>query len=165
MSARTRVRVPAELRFEVEDLYADYVACLDEGRFDEWPDFFAEDCLYKVIPRENWERDLPLATIRAESRGMLRDRVAGIQRTMMYAPRTCRHIVSSIRVTDVPEGGPVRVEANYLVIQTLLEEPSEVFQAGRYLDTLVRSDGRLLFREKLCVFDSVLVNNSLIYPI
>lgn len=161
--------VPPELRFEVEDLYAAYVECLDEGRYEDWPGFFVEDCVYKVIPRENWERDLPLCTIRAEGRGMLADRVVGIRQTMMYAPRVCRHYVTSIRVHEAgagaEEGARIRVQANYLVIQTPLEAPSEVFQAGRYLDTLERRDGRLLFREKLCVFDSVLINNSLIYPI
>jgi len=30
---------------------------------------------------------------------------------------------------------------------------------------LVREDGRLKFKEKLCIFDSVLIPASLIYPI
>ena len=45
------------------------------------------------------------------------------------------------------------------------DEPSELFQAGRYLDEIVRDGGRLRFRQKLCVFDSVLIGNSLIYPV
>jgi salicylate 5-hydroxylase small subunit len=40
-----------------------------------------------------------------------------------------------------------------------------VFNAGRYIDRLVRADGRLLFASRLCVFDSELIPNSIIYPI
>ena len=46
----------------LEELYAAYTACLDEERFEEWPEFFVEQCLYKIVPRENFERGLPLAT-------------------------------------------------------------------------------------------------------
>ncbi|HEV7371810.1 aromatic-ring-hydroxylating dioxygenase subunit beta [Arenibaculum sp.] len=154
-----------ELRFEVADLYADYAECLDEQRFADWPDFFTEDCVYKIIPRENFERGLPLCTVWAESRGMLKDRVTGITETMMYMPRTCRHIVSAPRIHALGADGSIGVRANYLVVQILADEPARVFQVGRYLDTLVRSDGVLRFREKLCVFDDVLIDNSLIYPV
>ena len=33
------------------------------------------------------------------------------------------------------------------------------------LDRIVRQEGRLLFAEKLCVYDSVVIPNSLIYPV
>jgi salicylate 5-hydroxylase small subunit len=44
------------------------------------------------------------------------------------------------------------------------DEPTRVFNAGHYRDKLVIEDDRLEFREKVCVFDSLLVPNSLIYP-
>ena len=43
-------------------------------------------------------------------------------------------------------------------------EPT-VFMVGRYLDTLVRRDGRLLFRERVVVCDNHHVRRSLIMPI
>jgi 3-phenylpropionate/cinnamic acid dioxygenase small subunit len=43
-----------ELRLELEQLYADYVGCLDEERFEDWPQFFTEDCIYRIVPRENF---------------------------------------------------------------------------------------------------------------
>jgi salicylate 5-hydroxylase small subunit len=156
--------VPTDLRAEIADLYADYAACLDEARFADWPGFFTEVCTYKVVPRENYDRSLPLSTIWAESRGMLEDRVVGITQTMMYAPHYWRHLISLPRIREV-DGDVVRVEANYAIVKTIPDEMSELFQAGRYLDEIVRDDGRLRFREKLCVFDSVLIGNSLIYPV
>jgi len=152
------------LGLEVHDLYARYAACLDHGDFKDWPDFFTAECVYKLIPRENHDRGLPLATLSFESKGMLRDRVFGISETLFHQPYYQRHIVSGVRVTG-EEAGLVLAEANYLVIRTKKNQPSEVFNAGRYIDRLARVDGRLLYASKLCVFDSELIPNSIIYPI
>jgi salicylate 5-hydroxylase small subunit len=152
------------LALELQTLYADYCACIDEGRYSDWPDFFVEDCVYKIIPRENYDRGLPLATLSFESRGMLRDRVFGITQTLFHAPYYQRHIVSGIRITSV-EPDRVGAEANYLVIRTRQNEPSEVFNAGRYVDVVVREQGRLRFQQRCCVFDSELIPNSIIYPL
>lgn len=157
-------RDAAVLTAQLQGLYADYCACLDERRFDEWPQFFTEDCLYKLIPRENFDRGLPLATLAFESRGMLEDRVYAVSQTLFHVPYYQRHILSSVRVRGT-EGDVVRCEASYLVIRTRQNEPSELLNTGRYVDVVVRQDERLRFRERLCVFDSELIPNSIIYPI
>ena len=51
-----------DLRGLVDELYADYVGCLDDGDFERWPEFFTERCSYRIVPRENHDRGLPLAT-------------------------------------------------------------------------------------------------------
>src|SRR5262245_11831180 len=155
---------PSELRLALEELYANYAACLDEERFEEWPDFFAEPCLYKIVSRENFDRGLPLATWLCESKGYLADRVTAIRKTAVYAPRYVRRMVSGMRVLGWNDG-VLEVRANYLAVETLQDELTRIFNAGQYRDKLVVEDGRLKFREKLCIFDSVLVPNSLIYPL
>ena len=97
------------LRLEIEDLYADYAACLDEGELERWPDFFVESGVYRVVSRENYDQDLPLATMLCEGRGMLRDRVHSIRETSMFAPRYLRHLVSAVRVRS--EGDELRANA------------------------------------------------------
>jgi 3-phenylpropionate/cinnamic acid dioxygenase small subunit len=153
-----------DLRFEVDDLYADYVACLDDGELERWPEFFTDECLYKIVPRENFDRGLPLALMLCESKGMCQDRVEALRRASVYAPRALRHLVGNIRIVAEDPAG-IRVQANYLVLQTLTDEPTQVFNAGKYVDRLVRNAGRLKFKEKLCIFDSVIVPGSLVYPI
>jgi salicylate 5-hydroxylase small subunit len=153
-----------ELRLELEALYADYAAALDEERFEDWPEFFTADCTYKIIPRENFERGLPLATWSSENRDNLLDRVVAIRRTMVYAPRYMRRLVTGIRILGW-EGEVLQVRANYLALETLTDELTRVFNTGQYRDRIVVADGRLRFREKLCVFDSLLVPNSLIFPL
>ena len=152
------------LRFEIEDLYAAYAECLDDGELERWPDFFTDECLYKIIPRENFERDLPLAVMMCESKRMLQDRVEALRRTSVYAPRALRHLLSGIHIKG-HEDGIIRVQASYAVLQTLTDEDTRVFNAGKYLDRLVRDGDGLKFKEKLCVFDSVVVPGSLIYPL
>ncbi|HTZ77588.1 MAG TPA: aromatic-ring-hydroxylating dioxygenase subunit beta [Stellaceae bacterium] len=153
-----------ELRDEIDALYADYAEALDDNEIERWPQFFVEDCLYKVVPRENWERDLPVALMRCESRGMLIDRVNAVRNTAVYAPRSFRHLIGQFRIREeAPEH--YRVRANYVVLQTLVDDLTRIQNAGKYLDLVVRTGDGLRFKEKICVFDSVLVPNSLIYPI
>lgn len=150
-------------RAAIQELYDAYVEALDEGRLEDWPELFTEQCLYQVIPRENFERGLPLAAALCESRAGLRDRVTALRRTSMYAPRWVRHLVGGLRVQAGAEGWQVR--ANYAVFETRVDEPTEILSVGRYHDVVVRDGERLRFREKRCVYDSILVPNSLVYPI
>jgi 3-phenylpropionate/cinnamic acid dioxygenase small subunit len=159
-----RSLAPRELRAEIEALFADYLGCLDEERFEDWPNFFVEDCLYKIVPRENFERGLPLATWLSESRGYLLDRVVGIRKTMVYAPRRIRRMISGIRVIGW-EGDAVRTRASYAAFETLADEPTRVFNVGEYRDAIVAEGGALKFRERICIFDSLVVPNSLIFPL
>jgi 3-phenylpropionate/cinnamic acid dioxygenase small subunit len=156
--------VSVELRLAVEDLHSEYCAALDERRYEDWAALFTEDCLYRIVPRDNHERGLPLALMHCESRGMLLDRIVALRETSYYAPRALRHMVSGIRVAAEADG-VLRGQANYLVLQTLPEQPTTLFNAGRYLDVVVREAAGLRFRERLCVFDSILVPNSLIVPL
>ena len=156
--------ISLEQRFALEDLYARYSACLDEARFADWPDFFTEACWYRVVPRENFDRGLPLSTMAAESRGMLKDRVYGIQNTLYHQPYYQRHIVSGLFVRAVtPEG--IHTQANYAVFRTKLSGLTTVFNVGRYLDTVLRTPQGLKFASRVCVYDSEMIPNSIIYPI
>lgn len=153
-----------ETRALLDELYGDYCACLDEGDIDAWPEFFVDDCTYKIIPRDNYDRGLPIAAMLCESKGYLLDRVRAIKETSSFAPRALRHLVSAVQIRSLTDG-VLTAEANFAVMQTLADQETQVFMAGRYFDTLVAQDGALKFTEKLCVYDTVLVPNSLIYPL
>lgn len=157
-------RPDAALRFEIEDLYAEYADVLDTEDLERWPELFVEDAFYDVIPRENYERDMPLAIMRCDSRAMMQDRVRAIRETLMFEPRYVRHLISSFRIAANGDG-EIDVTANYAVLETLPDEMTKVLNAGRYVDMLVREDGKLRFKQKRCVYDSSVVPNSLVYPV
>jgi len=152
------------LRAEIDALNGDYAAALDERRFDDWPEFFVEDATYQVQARENFDRGLPLSLMCLESRGMMKDRVYGITQTIYHGPYYTRHVIGPARLLDV-QGDRIRAEANYAVFRTRPGDASEVYNVGRYVDEIVRTGAGLKLARRLCVYDSEMVLNSLIYPI
>ena len=152
------------LHHQIDQLNAAYAAALDEKRFDDWPLFFTEDGHYKVQARENFDRGLPLALIALESRGMMKDRVYGITQTIYHGPYYTRHIVSPARIKLV-KNDVVKAEANYAVFRTKPGNISEVYNVGRYIDEIIKKGDSWKFRNRLCVYDSEMILNSLIYPV
>jgi 3-phenylpropionate/cinnamic acid dioxygenase small subunit len=150
-------------RDALRDFYDDYYNTLDDVRLEDWPSFFTEDCIYRVIPRENFEAGYTLSTIYAESRGMLVDRVMGVTRTQMFAPRYYRRFPGPLRVVG-PDGDGVRTRHNLLVVQTLIDRKSEIVLSAVCHDVVVADEGRLRLRQRIVVFDSEMIPNSLIYP-
>jgi salicylate 5-hydroxylase small subunit len=158
------VTVDPQLRQAIADLYAAYAACLDDGRHEEWPDFFTEDAWYRVVPRENYERDLPLSTMSLKGRAMMKDRIYGVVSTIFHAPYYQRHVISLPIITNHDEER-LSVQASYCVFRTKRDCMPEIFNVGQYVDIIKNEDGIIKFSQKFCVFDNDLISNSLIYPI
>lgn len=153
-----------QLHFEIERLNSEYARILDNEQFDEFPELFVEDCLYRVVPRENHLLGLPIAVIHCESKGMIKDRVYAARESTMAEPRTLRHFITNIRILAAGDE-TIRAEANVLLVQTMINRMTEIVLSGCYLDRIVRSDGRFRFKERLCVYDSLLLPTSLIAPV
>lgn len=150
--------------FELSQLYAAYAAAVDSAQWDKWVELFTDDCEYKVQPRENFERGFPLATLALLSKGMLKDRVYGIKETLFHDPYYQRHVVGAPLILG-QEGNVILAEANYAVFRTKLSQESTVFNVGRYVDRVRRTDGGLKFESRLCIYDTEMIPNSIIYPI
>jgi 3-phenylpropionate/cinnamic acid dioxygenase small subunit len=150
-------------RDALRDFYDEYYTVLDDVRLDEWPALFTEDCVYRVIPRENYEAGYTLSTIYAESRGMLVDRVMGMTRTQMFAPRYYRRFPGPLLIVS-RAGDSVRTRHNLLVVQTLIDKKTEIVLSAVCHDVLVPDGERNRLRERIVVFDSEMIPNSLIYP-
>ena len=95
---------------------------------------------------------------------MMKDRVYGVTQTIYHVPYYTRHVMSPAQVLAY-EGGLVRAQSHYAVFRTRPGDASEVYNVGRYIDEIVRTDAGLRFASRLCVYDSEMVLNSLIYPI
>jgi salicylate 5-hydroxylase small subunit len=150
--------------FAITQLYAHYASVADAADWDAWCELFTEDCVYKIVPRENHERNMPLATLAFESKGMLKDRAYAIRETLFHDPYYQRHVIGVPRVLTIAQDR-WETEANYAVFRTKLSQLTTVFNVGRYLDTIVRTPEGLRFASKLCVYDSEMIPNSIIYPI
>ncbi len=151
-----------ELRLEIEEFHIEYCHVLDRGALEAWPEFFTEDAVYRITARENADAGLPVGLVYADSKAMLRDRAFAIKHTQMFAPRYLQHFVSNVRVITAE---PLRAQSNYLLLQTLVDGPTTIQQSGRYYDTFIRAGGRLLLKERQCVYDTLLIANDLVYPV
>jgi salicylate 5-hydroxylase small subunit len=151
-------------REAIRAFYDAYFNALDEGRLEEWPEFFVEECGYRIIPRENHEAGQGLCIMQADSKGMLTDRVRAILNTQVYAPRYYRRFYSGLRVVK-SSGKEWQVRQNVLIVQTLINQPSEILGCGVGHDRLVSNEsGQLKFVDRTLILDTEMIRNSLIYP-
>ncbi|MGC1439144.1 MAG: nuclear transport factor 2 family protein [Burkholderiaceae bacterium] len=171
--------ISTELRPQVDALMAEYAAALDECRYENWLDLFDEQASYVLQARENFDNNLPLATMRMESKGMMRDRIYGIENTLFHQPYYQRHVIGVSRPVMPPTMLPGQLDradaseqvsamgaqANYAVFRTRANGLSEVFNVGRYLMQLVSTNDGIKLRRMHVIFDSELVPNSVIYPV
>jgi anthranilate 1,2-dioxygenase small subunit len=153
-----------DLRHKVEDLHTRYIRAIDDDRIEEWPNLFTEECLYKIVTRENFDRGLPLAIMECRSRGMLVDRVTGLRRINVYEPQRYSHQVSALVIEPVDED-TATCRSNYLVVRTVGDGTMTLFSAGIYVDKVVVRDGCALFAERIVVQDSRRVETLLAIPL
>lgn len=164
MSVASAATADAATYQALVQLYADYALAVDSGDWDRWPEFFVDACSYRLVPRENHDRGLPLATLAFESKAMLRDRVYGIRETLFHDPYYQRHVVG-VPVVRAFTPGRVESEANYAVFRTKLDALTTVFNVGRTIDVVVETALGWKFESRTVVYDSEMIPNSIIYPI
>jgi anthranilate 1,2-dioxygenase small subunit len=156
--------VDIELQLAVEKLLARYVHALDDDRLEEWPDFFVDDGRYRITTAENFERELPLSIIYADSRAMLRDRVSALRHANIYEAQRYRHGVSSVLVERL-DARTARATSNFQVVRVMHSGESMLFASGRYLDRIRLNGSEPLFEEKIVLLDSRAVDTLLAIPI
>jgi salicylate 5-hydroxylase small subunit len=125
-----------------------------------------DDGTYRLQPRENFEQGMPLCLLALESKAMIKDRVYGVKETLYHDPYYQRHIVGTPRLLSITaDGQRIHAEANYTVIRTKFDGDSTILSVGYYHDDIVRTPEGLKFQSRLCVYDSEMIANSIIYPI
>ena len=151
--------------FRLAALNSDYAACIDADRLEDWPEFFLDDCLYKITTADNHRRGYAAGVIYADSRAMLRDRVAALREANIYERQTYRHIVGMPRVVRAG-AGTISAETPFLVVRTMRDGRMDMFAAG-VLSRSRRedSDGALRFAERIVVCDSPRFDTLLAIPL
>jgi len=164
MPATEKSVLTAELRLDVQEFYARYAECLDGGRLQQWPEFFLESCVYRITTRRNLRLGPEEDLVFLSARTAMIDRIVAIGQSEDYEPHTQRHTISNFRIQAASEQ-ELRAQANFQILRTFPEGRTEYFVSGSYSDRIAVSAGRLNFREKICVLDSDVPPDSLIYPI
>lgn len=148
----------------VSRLNAEYARAIDDDRLEDWPEFFAEPCLYSITSADNHRHGMPAGLIYADSKGMLKDRVAALREANVYERQSYRHVVGLAAILGERDGA-VRAETPFLVVRIMRDGTMALFATGRYLDALVEEAGVLRFRERVVVCDSSRIDTLLAIPL
>ena len=135
------------------ELNAAYARVIDNEQFEQWPELFHEDCLYKVTTAENVAQGMASGVMYADSRAMLQDRVSALRKANIYERQRYRHIVGLPVVLGEADGA-AEVETPFLIVRIMRDGVMDVFATGCYRDK-VRPDasGALRFVERIVVCD------------
>jgi 3-phenylpropionate/cinnamic acid dioxygenase small subunit len=148
----------------VTRLNAEYARAIDDDRLEDWPDFFTDPCLYTITSADNHRQGMPVGVIYADSKGMLKDRVAALRVANVYERQAYRHVVGLPAIVGERDGA-VRAETPFLVVRIMRDGTMALFATGRYLDALVEETGALRFRERVVVCDSSRIDTLLAIPL
>jgi 3-phenylpropionate/cinnamic acid dioxygenase small subunit len=149
---------------DVLAFFTRYADTLDDGRVDDWVDFFADDGIYQVTTRENEDANYPVGIVYCEGRGMLLDRVKALKDANIYESHVYCHINGQPTILK-DSGGLLTVRSNFVVYRTMYDGRAELFAAGKYLDVLRCDNAGLRFQERRAVVDSRRIDTLLVFPI
>lgn len=146
-------------------LNAAYGQCIDEDRLESWPDFFVDDCLYKITTADNMQQGLVAGLVYADSKGMLQDRISALREANIYERQRYRHIIGT-PVLGAPEARGLAVQTSFLVVRIMRDGKMDLFAAGKYLDVVTAdSAGSLKLVERIVVCDSSSIDTLLAIPL
>ena len=153
-----------DLYRRIAQTQADYARCIDNGELERWPDFFQEDCVYKITTAENHRLGYEAGVVHAFSRGMLIDRVTALREANIYERHSYRHILGQPAITAEDEAG-ANSETAFLVARIMRDGSTEIFATGKYLDRYRLHGETPKLAERIVVCDSSRIDTLLALPI
>ena len=151
-------------KFEIiSTLQAKYIRCIDRDELEQWPNFFAEDCFYKVTTADNIKNKLPAGLIYAKSKNMLKDRVSALREANIYEAHTYRHIIASPLIQEEP--GKVLSETPFFILRIMHDGKTEIFASGVYEDEYLINGDQALIKERIVICDSDQIDTLLAIPL
>ena len=96
----TGLNIESSVFLEICRLHTIYNEVIDTDQLEDWPNLFVDDCLYKLQPRENFDRDLEASVIICTSKGMLIDRVVAHRYANIFAEHVYRCLLYTSDAAD-----------------------------------------------------------------
>jgi anthranilate 1,2-dioxygenase small subunit len=143
---------------------AAYARCIDNGALEAWPDFFEENCIYKITTADNFTQGLEAGVVFANSRGMLIDRVASLREANVYERHVYRHFLGQPWIFS-QDAAEVRSETSFFVTRIMRDGTTDIYATGRYLDVYRLNGGAPKLQERIVVCDSSRFDTLLALPL
>jgi anthranilate 1,2-dioxygenase small subunit/terephthalate 1,2-dioxygenase oxygenase component beta subunit len=145
-------------------LNAAYGAAIDQDRLEVWPDFFTDDCLYKITSADNHKAGMQAGIVYADSQAMLRDRITALRTANIYERQAYRHIIG-LPLVVADADGLIEAETPFIVARITRNARTDLFATGVYRDRVLDSGGTLRFRQRIVVCDSSHFDTLLAIPL
>ena len=152
------------IRQQVEDLLIDYSHALDDFELDRWPNFFTEDGIYQIIPRESYDQTLPLGILFCDGRGMMVDRILALETANIFEPHTNNHITGRPQLSQ-NDDGTINARSNFSITRTMQDGRMEIYAIGKYMDRITLAGNKPQFQDRRVVLESRRVDILLVYPL
>jgi anthranilate 1,2-dioxygenase small subunit len=153
-----------DIASRISQVQSAYARCIDDGDLGAWPDFFAEQCTYKITTADNHRQGLEAGVVFANSRAMLVDRVTSLREANVYERHIYRHLLGQPWIQS-HEAGQVRSETSFLVVRIMRDGTTDVYATGRYLDLYSLQGGSPKLAERIVVCDSSRFDTLLALPL
>ena len=148
----------------IGQVQAAYARCIDNGDLDAWPEFFAEQCLYKITSADNYSQGLEAGVVFANSRAMLIDRITSLREANVYERHTYRHFLGLPWIKS-EDGGRVTSETSFFVVRIMRDGTTDIYATGRYLDVYSLETASPKLIERIVVCDSSRFDTLLALPL
>lgn len=147
-------------RIEVQDLYYLEAELLDDRRWEEWLDLFADDLEYTAPIRVT--RKTPAVDVVDDighfddSKGSLTLRVKRLRTDVAWAedpPSHTRRLITNLRIRPGGAADELAVRTNMLIFRSRGDAGDHELIAGERQDSLRREDGEWLIARRRTVLD------------
>jgi 3-phenylpropionate/cinnamic acid dioxygenase small subunit len=160
----------APLPVEIEQFLYREAYLLDERRFRDWLDLFADDATYVISVRESVQRTdegvvpftLAEPPLVSEGLDFLTQRVKRLETHLAHAeqpPSLTRHLITNVLVQE-ERGAEVVVTSNFQVYQARIDISEHVFY-GKREDILLRAGTGWHISRRHVVLDTALLPRTL----
>ena len=120
-------------------LFYKYAQCIDDSNLDEWPNFFVDDCLYRIIPKEN---EIFVGQVRPEK-------------------NSTKNIF-----TNKIEDGIYHVTSNYVVYSTdQVNGQTILFSVGKYKSEIIFKNKKPYFKNLDVLVDTYSIQRQMPIPL
>ena len=155
-SAAAAAPADAETERAITQLVYKAARLVDERKYMDWMELFAEDGEYSAITYENLSHK-GLRLFRDSGKQALYERVAYLMGVWQVPRGNTLHLVTNTEVSVGETADAVTATSNFLLTRTADLEHTVLHAAGRYLDRFERVDGAWKFKSRLVVVDSNLL--------
>lgn len=168
----TRPRVDVELQVDIEQFLYFEAELLDEHRYNDWYDLFADDVRYRVPAQVNrLRRDRGAEASTEGEIGLFDDnkvtlgwRVRQLETSTHWAedpPSRTRHLVSNVRVAPGPGVDEYNVRSNFICYRNRSADEVDIW-AGERHDVLRRAEpGWVVARRTVTLDQNVVLSKNL----